>query len=84
MFKAGWPLNRLRAFLCVTMTLGFYAAAILFRSLLQLELPDMSNLPLLASLVLVSFLVERAAAALIQARSAPAGSRRGRAHPPAL
>ena len=83
-FKAGWPLNRLRAFLCVTMTLGFYAAAILFRSLLQLELPDMSNLPLLASLVLVSFLVERAAAALIQARSAPAGSRRGRAHPPAL
>ena len=83
-FKAGWPLNRLRAFLCITMTLGFYAAAILFRSLLQLELPDMSNLPLLASLVLVSFLVERAAAALIQARSAPAGSRRGRAHPPAL
>ena len=83
-FKAGWPLNRLRAFLCVTMTLGFYAAAILFRSLLQMELPDMSNLPLLASLVLVSFLVERAAAALIQARSAPAGSRRGRAHPPAL
>ena len=48
------------------------------------ELPDMSNLPLLASLVLVSFLVERAAAALIQARSAPAGSRLGHARPPAL
>ena len=65
-FKASWPMSRLRAFLCTTMTLGFYAAVLLFHSLLHVEPLETANLPLLISLALVSFLIERGAAALIK------------------
>lgn len=65
-FKASRPMNRLRAFLCATMTLGFYAAVLLFHSLLRVEPLVMTNLPLFIGLALVSFLIERGTAMLIK------------------
>ncbi len=82
--KASWPLNRLRVFLCVTMTVGFYAAAVLFHPILQMELLSAEYLPLLAGFILAGFLLERCVTALIRRidahRARRAGSgREGRA-----
>ena len=74
-FKASLPMDRLRAFLCVTMTLGFYAAVFLFSSLLHVEPLAVTNLPLFISLALVSFLIERGAALLIKYFDARSGRR---------
>ena len=66
-FKASWPMSRLRAFLCTNDgRWAFYAAVLLFHSLLHVEPLETANLPLLISLALVSFLIERGAAALIK------------------
>ena len=65
-FKASWPLNKLRVFLCSTMTVGFYAAVLLFHKLLQVSLPTTETLLLFAGFALLSFLIERGATALIQ------------------
>lgn len=61
MFKASWPMDRLRTFLCVTMTAGFYAAVLVLRARLQVALPSAETLWLLLGFAVVSFLVERVA-----------------------
>ena len=84
-FKASWPFNKLRVFLCATMTAGFYAAVLLFHSILQVALPEASILPLFAGFVLLSFLAERGVTWLIRCidwwRSDKAGIHRS--HPQA-
>lgn len=64
-FKASWPLNPLRIFLCVTMTVGYFAAVVLFHSILELVLPTAPILLLLVSFALLSFLIERGMTGLI-------------------
>ncbi len=66
MFKASWPMDRLRAFLCATMTAGFYAAVLLLRARLQVALPSAGTLWLLLGLAAFSFLVERAATFILR------------------
>lgn len=46
--KASLPLNRLRAFLCVSSILGFFCAVMLFAPLLQLPALEMKSAALLA------------------------------------
>lgn len=58
-FKAIWPMDRLRTFLCVTMAAGFYAAVLVLRARLQVALPSAGTLWLLLGFAAVSFLVER-------------------------
>ena len=65
-FKASWPLNRLRTFLCCTMTAGFYLAVFLFHSMLQVSLPTSLTLLLLAGFIPLSFLAERGISLLIR------------------
>lgn len=72
-FKASWPLNRLRAFLCATMTAGFYAAVFLFHSLLHVEPLAGQNIPLFIGLALVSLLAERGVTAIIRRFDARGG-----------
>ena len=60
-FKASWPMDRLRTFLCVTMTAGFYAAVLVLRARLQVALPSAETLWLLLGFAVVSFLVDRVA-----------------------
>lgn len=66
-FKSCWPFNKLRAFLFTTMTLGFYAAVFLFRDLLHVSLPSMSQLPFLLALAAGSLVLERLLALLVNA-----------------
>lgn len=65
-FKASWPFNKLRVFLCSTMTAGFYLAVFLFHHMLQVSLPTGLTLFLLAGFVLLSFLAERGVTWLIR------------------
>ena len=65
-FKASYPFNKLRIFLCITMTVGFYAAVFLFHSMLEIALPTVPTLLLFAGFVILSFLVERGAAFLVR------------------
>lgn len=65
-FKASWPLNRLRTFLCCTMTAGFYLAVFLFHSMLQVSLPTSLTLLLLVGFIPLSFLAERGISLLIR------------------
>ena len=65
-FKASYPFNKLRIFLCATMTIGFYAAVFLFHSMLEIALPTVPTLLLFAGFVILSFLVERGAAFLVR------------------
>lgn len=65
-FKASFPFNKLRVFLCATMTVGFFAAVFLFHSILQVALPTAHTLLLFVSFAILSFLIERAAAAIIR------------------
>ena len=65
-FKASWPLNRMRVFLCLTMTAGFYAAVFLFGSTLSLAVPNTVTLLLACGFALLSFAVERGAAWIIR------------------
>ena len=66
-FKSCWPFNKLRVFLFTTMTLGFYAAVFLFRDLLHVSLPSMSQLPFLLALAAGSLVLERLLALLVNA-----------------
>ena len=79
-FKASWPFNKLRVFLCSTMTVGFYLAVFLFHHMLQVSLPTGLTLFLLAGFILLSFLAERGVAWLIRnmdrRKNGPAGPRR--------
>ena len=54
-------MDRLRAFLCATMTAGFYAAVLVLRARFQVALPSVETLWLLLGFAAVSFLVERVA-----------------------
>ena len=65
-FKASWPFNKLRVFLCSTMTVGFYLAVFLFHQLLQVALPTGSTIFLFVGFALLSFLIERGASAIVQ------------------
>ncbi|XOQ45106.1 MAG: ATPase [Clostridium sp.] len=65
-FKASWPFNKLRVFLCSTMTAGFYLAVFLFHHMLQVALPTGLTLFFLVGFVLMSFLAERGVTWLIQ------------------
>lgn len=58
-YKACLPFNKLRIFLCGTMTVGFFAAAFLFRPILQLAVLPLQTLPLIVCLALFSMLLER-------------------------
>ena len=64
-FKASWPFDTLRFFLCATMTAGFYAAAVVFHPILQIALPAGLTLVLFLGFALLSFLAERGITALI-------------------
>lgn len=57
--KASYPFNKLRIFLCASMTAGFYAAVFLLHSILQVALPAAPTLLLFVGFVLLSFLIER-------------------------
>ena len=72
-FKASRPMNALRVFLCVTMTLGFYAAVFLFHSMLRVEPLAMPDIPVFLALSLVSFLIKRGVTALIKLFDARGG-----------
>ncbi len=65
-FKASWPLNKLRIFLCATMTIAFFAAVFLFYPILHLTLPTVQTLLLFVCFALLSFLLERGATALLR------------------
>lgn len=60
-FRCSQPFNKLRIFLCSTMTIGFYVATILFKNLLHVEI--LTGTPLLLFLVLA--LLSYPAASLI-------------------
>ena len=68
-FKASWPFDTLRVFLCATMTAGFYAAVVLFHPILQIALPTGLTLVLFLGFTLLSFLAERGIAVLIGTES---------------
>ncbi len=59
-YKACLPFDKLRVFLCGTMTAGFFAAVFLFRPILQLAVLPLQTAPLIACLALFSILLERA------------------------
>ena len=65
-FKASWPLNKLRLFLCITMTVGFYAAILLFHTILHVTFPTASTLLLFVCFALLSFLIERGGTAILR------------------
>ena len=54
-------MDRLRTFLCVTMTAGFYAAVLVLRARFRVALPSAGTLWLLLGFAVVCFLVERVA-----------------------
>ena len=64
-YKASVPANRLRVFLCSTMTVGFFAAVFLFHTILQTALPTSFTLILFAVFAVLSFAIERLAALII-------------------
>lgn len=64
-YKASVPANRLRVFLCSTMTVGFFAAVFLFHTILQTALPTSLTLILFAVFAVLSFAIERLAALII-------------------
>lgn len=70
--KSSWPFDKLRVFLCATMTAGFYTAVFLFHHLLQVALSSGAALGLFVLFGLLSFLVERGLALLLRPRQAPA------------
>ena len=70
--NSSWPFDKLRVFLCATMTAGFYTAVFLFHHLLQVALPSGAALGLFVLFGLLSFLVERGLALLLRPRQAPA------------
>lgn len=63
---ASRPFNRLRIFLCITMTAGFYLAVFLFHTLLQVALPQPLTPGVWAGLTLLSRGTERCLTALIR------------------
>ena len=66
-FKASWPFNKLRIFLCTTTTIGFYTVTLLFHTIIQVALPTGLTLVLFLGFVLLSFLVERGLTAVLRA-----------------
>ena len=57
--KSSVPFNKLRVFLCVSMTVGYYAAIYLFHSLLHVTLPGKTSLTYIAILAVCAIVVER-------------------------
>ena len=55
--KACLPFNKLRAFLAATTAAGFFAALILFRSLLKLPVLNVENLPILVVVAAAAILI---------------------------
>ena len=64
-YKACIPFNKLRVFLCVTMTIGFFAAAFLFHSILQLTALSLQAWLFTAGMAVFSFILERIFSSLI-------------------
>ncbi len=65
-YKASWPFNKLRAVLCITMTVGFYVSVLLLQSILQLTLPTAPVILLFLGFALLSFLTERCVTAILR------------------
>lgn len=65
-WKSCWPLNKLRGFLAITTTIGFYVAVLLFHNLLQLALPVSTTIWMLLIFAAVGILLERLLALLIR------------------
>ena len=66
-FKACWPFNLLRAFLFGSMTLGYFAAAYIFKGILGLTMPDAKALLILGIAAVCAVVLERIAAAITNA-----------------
>jgi len=64
-YKAAWPLNALRLFLCMSVTVGFYLATLLFHHLLEVTLLDQNGMFIFLVLAVVSIIIERALAFVI-------------------
>ena len=64
-YKASVPVNKLHIFLCVSMTLGFFAAVCLFGGILQLAPLALVLLPLVGGLFVAAMLLERGFRVLI-------------------
>lgn len=58
-FKACWRFNALRAFLFVSMSVGYFAAAYLFRGLLHLEMLSAAGFAVLGVAALIAVAAER-------------------------
>lgn len=63
-YKACMPFDKLRIFLCATMTIGFFAGAFLFRSILRLDVLPLEALPPILCLAALGILLERVFAAV--------------------
>lgn len=66
-FKACWSFNLLRGFLFLTMTVGYFVAAFLFKGLLHLQVPSGKALLIFAIAAVGSVIVERVAALITNA-----------------
>ena len=64
--KASWPFNPLRVFLCVTMTVSFFAAVALFHGTLGVASPEGITFALFAALAIASVAGERVMTMLIE------------------
>lgn len=65
-WKSCWPLNKLRGFLAITTTIGFYVAVLWFHNLLQLALPVSTTIWVLLIFAAVGILLERLLTLLIR------------------
>ena len=57
--KSSIPFNKLRVFLCTSMTVGYFAAIYIFNKLLHVTLPGKTSLMYFAVLAVVAVVVER-------------------------
>jgi cation-transporting ATPase E len=64
-YKAAVKLNPLRLFLCVSVTIGFYVATVLFHNLLHITLLDTTGIIIFLSLAALSIICERLLAFVI-------------------
>ncbi len=63
--KSCRPFNKLRAFLAITTTIGFFTAVLLFHKILKLPLISMNTLLLFVGITVIGIIIERICAALI-------------------
>ena len=63
--KSCRPFNKLRTFLCVTTTVGFFTAVLLFHKILKLPMMTLNTLVYFIGITVVGILIERICAVLI-------------------